>query len=281
MILVIIVLYKTYISDSLSYKTLIENIDKLKKYSPRILIYNNSPEFQIPPSNDYIVRNSVENEMLVGAYSYAYKMANSEDYKWLLLLDQDTELTAEYFDELNIFLSRSDNEKYEVVVPILFSKNHHLSPIACKKDIGPYAGIKKIKKQNDIDSQIDNHFIVAYNSVSLISVSALNKIGGFGNDYKLDMLDYYYYYKLSEIKSKVYLLPVSLNQNLSLLEDNSFMSIGRYRDYLFARLNFAHLIGTKSVFFYKVNLLKELLFHIRKRHDFKYIQLLIKYFFKW
>lgn len=281
MILVTIVLYKTDISNSLSYKTLIENIKKLEKYSPSILIYNNSPEIEVSHSSEYIVRNAEENEMLAGAYNYAYKMAKSEGYKWLLLLDQDTELTSQYFDELNIFLDKIDGEEYNVVVPILSYKNHHLSPLVCKKDIGPFSKLKEIKNNNNLLSIGENDFIVAYNSVSLISVEALNKIGGFGNQYKLDMLDYYYYYKLSEIKSKVYILPVSLNQNLSLLEDNSFMSIGRYRDYLYYRLKFARFLGSKSVFFYKLNLLKELLFHLRKRHCFKYIQLLIKYFFKW
>ena len=51
MILVTIVLYKTDISNSLSYKTLIENIKKLEKYYPSILIYNNSPELEVSHSS--------------------------------------------------------------------------------------------------------------------------------------------------------------------------------------------------------------------------------------
>lgn len=281
MIYIVIVLYRLKLKDSIAFKSLEKHSDRLNSLGARILIYNNSPEIEVGESELCKVINSKGNNKLLGAYSYALQDATKHGYDWLLLLDQDTELTREYFDELNIFLSKSEVKEYDVAVPVLFSKHHHLSPIACRKDIGPFVATKNIKSQSDIDKKIDNYFIVAYNSVSLISIETLNKIGGFGSEYKLDMLDYYYYYRLSKINSKVYILPVSLNQNLSLLEDSSFMSIERYRDYLSSRLNFAHQIGTQSVLFYKINLLIELLFHIRKCHSFKYIKLLIKYFFKW
>lgn len=281
MVYVIIVLYKTKLEDSVTYNALKRNLSVLKKLGSKILIYNNSPEIEVPLSEDYIVHTPTENLMLAGAYNYALEQANKDGCKWLLLLDQDTQLTEEYFKELKIFLDSTENENYDVAVPVLVNGKYHLSPIAYKKNQGPFADISEIQEQKDIASLKHNEFVVAYNSVSLLSVSALNNIGGFGTEYKLDFLDYYYYYKLSSNNVRIYILPVYLNQNLSLLEDKFSMSLERYEDYLYSRLKFARSIGLKSILLFKKLLLIELRIFIKRKERNIYKKKLIKYLFKW
>lgn len=279
MLYIIIVIYKTRLENSLTYKTLKNNLERLKTLGTKLLIYNNSSEIEIPPTNDYVVHTPTENLMLAGAYNYALNDAEQGGYKWLLLLDQDTELTEEYFSELLKFFSTKENDNYDIVLPILRSREFYLSPIICKKDIGPFAYIGQVQSQDDMSKLEDSSFIVAYNSVSLLSVSVLKQIGGFGNQYQLDMLDYYYYYKLSQINCKVYILPVCLKQNISLLEKTTAMSKIRYNNYLLSSLNFAKLLGIKSVFYFKVRLLIDFVRQFSNKNIYKGI--LIKYLFKW
>lgn len=283
MLYIIIVLYKTKIVDSLTYKAILKNIDILNKIPYRLLVYNNSSEVEIPESNNYEVYTPKDNLKLAGAYNYALQKATEGGYKWLLLLDQDTELTKEYFIELCQFVNSSDSDNYDIAIPILKNEDFYLSPLICKKDIGPFAYVNEVRTKSDINNLSDDTFISAYNSVSLLSVSSLLRIGGFGHAYKLDMLDYYYYYKLSQIHSKVYVFPIYLKQNLSLLEDNFSMSIERFEDYQYSRLRFARSIGLKSIFFYKRLLLHEIIFFIKKKYKNKniYIRKLIKYLLKW
>ena len=93
------------------------------------MIYNNSPEFEIPSSNDYNVYVPQENKMLAGAYNYALSEASKVGYEWLLLLDQDTELTREYFIELCQFVNSSDSDNYDIAIPILKNEDFYLSPL--------------------------------------------------------------------------------------------------------------------------------------------------------
>lgn len=279
MLYIIIVLYKTKLEDSLTYKALKKNLDKLKKLGSKILIYNNSPEIKVPLSNDYSVHTPAENLMLAGAYNYALEKAEQCGYKWLLILDQDTDLTDEYFVELCNFVVTPESNNYDVVLPILKSREFYLSPIICRKDVGPFAFIKQVKSQEDLCGLHENSFIVGYNSVSLLSVSTLRQIGGFGEQYPLDMLDYYYYYRLSQIKCKTYVLPVKLKQNISLLEETVAMSKIRYNNYLLSSLKFAKLLGLKSVFYFKIRLLIDFIRQFNNKNIHK--KILIKYLFKW
>lgn len=279
MLYIIIVLYKTKLEDSLTYKTIKSKIDKLKNLRKKILIYNNSPEIEIPLSNDYVLHTPTENLMLAGAYNYALEDAERGGYKWLLLLDQDTEITEEYFIELNNFLVSPESNNYDVILPILRSREYYLSPLICRKDVGPFAYIRQVCSQDDLCSLHEDSFIVGYNSVSLLSVAKLKQVSGFGEQFPLDMLDYYYYYRLSQINCKVYLLHVNLQQNLSLLEENAVMSKTRYNNYLFSSLKFAKILGFKSIFLFKIRLIIDFVRQFKNKNIHK--EILIKYLFKW
>ena len=94
-ILIIIVLYKSNLEQSLTYNSLKDNA-KWLKIPYEILIFNNSKSIEVPESRQYKVYNSDENKKLSGAYNFGLNHANVTEAEWMLLLDQDTELTREF-----------------------------------------------------------------------------------------------------------------------------------------------------------------------------------------
>ena len=119
----IVVLYNCSVSQSKSLTSLL----KLKReindlFDLDILIYNNSPQNPISPNPDYQIYNSAYNSMLAEAYNYALKSAINKQIKWLLLLDQDTTLNIQYFNELQKSLSLINNNT-ACIAPIITHNN--------------------------------------------------------------------------------------------------------------------------------------------------------------
>lgn len=282
MLYIIIVLYKTKLEDSLTYKALKNNLEKLKTLGTKILIYNNSPEIEIPLSKDYIVHTPTENLMLAGAYNYALQDAEQGGYKWLLLLDQDTELTETYINELVAFIESSNSEEYDVALPILKKGDIYLSPESYKKNKGPFWETKKIKSNVDLNNISNKDIVVAYNSAALLKVSTIAKINGFDMEYPLDMLDHRYFYQLNQINAKIYVLPSAFEQNLSLLDEKNPMSIFRYRGYIAACHKYAKQLGFVTLLSYKLRLCLHVVSQIIRPYKRQYIKYTLKQlFFKW
>lgn len=280
MMYVIIVLYKIRLEDSITYKTFKRNVSKLENIGVKLLIYNNSPEIIIPQSEEYYLYQPKENLKLAGAYRYALERAYEEGYKWLLLLDQDTELTSEYFEELNKFLNSSIQDSYDIAVPILKQGNLFLSPACYNKYKGPFDKPKVIHNNNELSKKLKNDILVAYNSVSLLKVSALKEVGGFGTEYPLDMLDYDYYTRMHNNKSYIYILSTIIQQNLSLLDKKNPISVVRYNLYMDASYKFAKSLGWTSVLYYKYKLVCRVVSQSIRPYTRGLVLSTIKHFFK-
>lgn len=272
---IVIVLYKLSVSESLSYKALKRNIRKFNGMEIKVLLYNNSPEIEIPFSNDYDVFVPQENKMLAGAYNYALSEASSEGYEWLLLLDQDTELTDEYFDKLCEFLSSESSLNFDVAVPILNKDNLTLSPESYSMH-NPYWTNRKITSNLMVSSLSKSEIFVAFNSASLLRVSLLNSVGGFGDEFPLDMLDHYYYYKLNKARARFFILSTVIQQNLSVLDKNNPMSINRYQIFIESNSRYARLLGIRSLISFKVRLLGRMMIQLFVSDKRQYLKYTIK-----
>lgn len=275
---IVLVLYKTNLVDSLCYKSLIQNIDSFN-IEYELIIYNNSEEITVLNKKDIFVVNSAKNEFLVGAYAYGLKRAMSESRKWLLLLDQDTIITKDFFEELNVVLS-TNKDKYAAIVPILKQRNSHLSPVSYYPIKGPYWKCRSINSSNYEKIFLKgNECISAFNSAALINTKYINEIGGFSESYPLDMLDHWYFFQFFKSKKPVFVLKSTLEQRLSLL-DKEGMSIDRYKIYLEAERKFAGEIGVITIISYKIRLTLHLISQLIRRHKRKYITYTIKNLFK-
>jgi len=254
---ILIVLYKTTPEKSLTLQSLCSSIKKLDAdYS--VLVYNNSPEIKIPDTKDYKVYTPKENVMLGGAYSYALSEAVANNREWLLLLDQDTELTDSYFKEINRFLSLENKDEYAAALPVLECNGKTISPFACSAKLGVFG-----KDRHRLTPE-RGEYLSAFNSATLLNVKAISSIGGFNKEFPLDMLDHWYFYKLYKAGYKTFVLSAKLNQQLSLLAGG--MSKGRYLNYLDAEWKYAKVIGVAGVLMYKIRLVHRILTDTDKSH---------------
>jgi len=259
----IIVLYKMDIDNCLTYKTLSESV-RNSRLSISLIFYNNYNGISLEGTQDYLVVNAKDNEKLYGAYNFGLAHAKENDNSWLLLLDQDTEVTKEYVLGLESVLFRELDDSVVAIVPILKSGNIILSP----KIISQYGWW-----QNDIKiKECVNERVSAFNSLSLVSVNFFESIGGFSCKYKLDMLDHWYYNQIYRHKKKVFVLDTKIEHNLSLLNYENEMSISRHCDFLNAEYMFVkEELSLLHYITYKMRLIarffKQLLFFNNKKYS--------------
>ncbi|MDR3326838.1 MAG: hypothetical protein LBT04_01675 [Prevotellaceae bacterium] len=261
---IILVLYRTELQDSLSYLTLCEHIHRLS-VPYELLIYNNSTEIKIKESTEYIVVNAEKNNMLAQAYNYALERAVKNNRKWLLLLDQDTFLSEEYFERLNVALNLQ--VKVAAILPVLKCKDKHLSPRSYSSIFGPWG------KTNNIEESgiISNKMVSAFNSVAFLSINSLQETGGFSEEFPLDALDTHLFYKLSRNGGYFYLLDVVLQHNLSVLDYSKYMTKERYDSIVNAEYILSKQMGIIPLMTLKVRLFFRLCKQILVRKKRPYV----------
>jgi GT2 family glycosyltransferase len=154
-----------------------------------------------------------------------------------MLLDHDTELTEEYFLALNSEL----DEEIAAFVPICVSGKKQISPFFYNAKIGNYFFSKPAKHC------VTTNCISAFNTCAVLSVPALEKIGGFPQMFELDFIDNYIFYKLHSLGYKIKILNTKLQHNLSLL-DYKTLKISRYEKIIDAECVFAKILGKKAKF---------------------------------
>lgn len=244
-VLIVIVLYKKAIEECISYLTFKKYIKSFDlKY--RLLIYNNSTDSELAETKDALVINSAHNGKLSEAYNYATRYALAESYKWLLLLDQDSELSELYFTTLSEFLNINPDDDIVAVVPKLVDGNQVLSPkkissVGWWENALPHPGIQHGR-------------VIAFNSMSLLKVDFIRSIGGFSEKYPLDMLDHWYYNQIYLLKKKVYVLDCMIDHSLSFQNYERDVDLVRHTEFLEAERLFVKELGLRYYAGYKVKL---------------------------
>ena len=265
-ILITLVLYKTKLEESISFKTFNANKNALH-IDFELLIFNNSKEITIEENpSEYIIINSTENKQLSGAYNFAYKTAIEKNINWILLLDQDTELTSVFFEEINHFFIQKQKD-YTAAVPMLEEKQKQLSPMKYHPVLGAFAFLKPISTTKE-----KANCLVAFNSGTLIKVDFLKKSNGFSKKYPLDYLDYWLFYHIYKNNEKVYILNAKLQQNLSVLDYKNRMNENRYNKILEAENTFAKEIGIVSLVIYKCRIVSRFFIQLFNNEKKKYVK---------
>lgn len=232
---IIIVVYKSKLKDSHTFTSLLSVLSKdpsLKK-DLTIVIYDNSPEKQEMPFCDQVLDISYvhdpRNLGLATAYNYAYQLGINNQSEWLLLLDHDTTLNLEYVNAI-LKSDKSDlDNKIVAVVPKIISKNTMISPVMSDT-------LLPLLEERPTPG-IQNTPVMAINSGSLIKIDFLNQIGGFTEEFPLDYLDHWLFYKIYQCGYKTLLLDVELHHDLSVMDFKS-ISITRYRSILDSEIKF-------------------------------------------
>ncbi len=222
-ILYIVVLYRMTLAESLSYKGLCDSLseEELKH-------------------DVYIHDNSKHNIYLAGAYNMGLTYAISHGYEWIVLLDEDTTITAAYITALKAAVIQKN---FDVCVPTLVDNSGKvLSP-------STLYGIP-----------------VAMNSCLAIRCRTVQEMGGFNTNYPLDFLDNWLCHKLYQANISLQKLPVEIVHNLSVNNPKHYISRSRYLSLLEGERNYAREFG--YVWRYKLHLVGRLVKWLLTRHVF-------------
>ena len=214
-ILGIIVLYKTKLEESETFKSLRNSLDSCNyKNELTLLIFNNSPEYWEYKGENYkgieiIYHHDSSNPGVSKAYNLGYKHAEKMNKDYVLTLDQDTVLNKSFFKNffyaekkykdknINIFCSRM---KYgeKLVSPSIFSfflKNRAMKGIE--------EGLHQLKG------------LAVINSGLFVSVKLVKKIGGYNEKIKLDFSDFDFLKRAEKYVNEIVVLDNNCGHMLS------------------------------------------------------------------
>jgi GT2 family glycosyltransferase len=225
-LVITIVLYQTKFSQSASYQLLKE---RLQQQSIFLLVYDNSfvaqkdELFDLP--NVYY-HHDQSNSGLAKAYNTGLQLLKEQTADLLLLLDQDTALSADYLDTIG---KEPLNPEIGSYVPLIYSGERQISPVFSDQYVGrasavPVAGVYKER-------------LMAINSGTVLTKETLMKLGAFNLEFPLDFLDHWLFLALYQMGVKVKVLPEYLSHDLSVL-DYEKVSIKRYESIIQAETLF-------------------------------------------
>ncbi|MFT7420312.1 MAG: GT2 family glycosyltransferase, partial [Arcticibacterium sp.] len=128
---IIMVLYNQKISESKTYKTLLRSFQNIALTEHiDLFIYDNSP---VPmPENmaseldvfNITYTSDVDNPGITKAYNEGFKWAKSQGLNWILLLDQDTEMSNNAIEHYVKAINKEN--KISVFAPILLLSNNKI-----------------------------------------------------------------------------------------------------------------------------------------------------------
>lgn len=206
-ILICTVIYNQNLTDCNSYKTLLyNNQDVIIIDNSTIEIFDNRKTAQ---SNKWEYVHLPNNPGLSFAYNHAAKYACHNNYKWLLISDQDTlfdtntiyeySRICEKFDDIFLFCPRVIVKDKGLLSPVKL--NHYFPKIA-------NSTIKE-------DTIIKPSKYAIINSGMLINVNAFLSVGGYNERVFLDFSDFQFIEKFSQRFDKAYVANLVCQQDFS------------------------------------------------------------------
>jgi GT2 family glycosyltransferase len=185
---IIMVLYNQKISESKTYKTLLRSFQNIALTEHiDLFIYDNSP---VPmPENmaseldvfNITYTSDVDNPGITKAYNEGFKWAKSQGLNWILLLDQDTEMSNNAIEHYVKAINKEN--KISVFAPILLLSNNKIfSPFKqiFRKGFHPSVvnpGINKLSKLTPVNSGL------------LLKTELFELAEGYDENIKLDFAD--------------------------------------------------------------------------------------------
>jgi GT2 family glycosyltransferase len=229
-IFAVIVLYKQRPSASVTVASLARSVEAARAECT-VLVYDNSPDaeaVQEPMPAGFHYQSASVNRGLLGAYEAALGRARAEGCDWLLTLDQDTALPADYFFAIQPGLrAAKEDPSIAVIVPHLAEGERLLSPA--------YVGLSRTTPIPASFSGVPAREARAFNSAALLRVEALDAIGGFDPCFWLDHLDSWLHHQLYVHGWRMYVLDsVHLEHQFSLLNYRDRVSLAHLQNFLAA-----------------------------------------------
>lgn len=245
----VLVLYNLPLSDSECFLSLREALaQRANNDDFQLLIYDNSSEAGEPapfPARLTYLHNPI-NGGVAAAYNTGLQRARENGCAWLLLLDQDTAITAAYFHELRESTTKVP-EDVVAIVPRLAEESKTHSPQSLPR-----------LSHHPLPESLEGLLPVkvsAFNSGAALRVSALKR---FPERYWLDFLDHAVFHELQAAGGKVWLLRARLQHRLSTQRLGQDASVSRYLNVLQAERDFYGEYGSlQDVMYYRLRRTKQ------------------------
>ena len=267
-ILAVIVLYKMRFEESQCLKALLQSLSADADLSQQIdlIVCDNTPyEQEVPAWFSGPYYRDTSNPGLAQWFNLGLRTASERNIPWLMLLDQDTHVTAQYLSEV-LERARAMEAEREIaaVVPKLRQHGTVCSPLAPPT----------YRPSRPIDasfSGVASTTLHVFNSGSALRVTALAEAGGFPEEFPLDYLDHAMFAALQSRGGKVFVLQAMLEHDLSsnAVKREDAASAARHRSILLAERRFYRRTGSlKDRLYRRLRLLRGALGILIKHHAF-------------
>jgi GT2 family glycosyltransferase len=238
-ILAVVVLYRMSPSQSPGYRSLLASSAALApgKLRLKIVVYDNTPEskqaYSLPDYVEYFP--AARNDGIAGAYNHALQIAVTEDFEWLLTLDQDTTLPPQILQRLSgLTKTLAENEQVAAIVPHLVEGSALISP--------QYVGRWRAWAIPSQFIGIPDREITALNSATTWRVRYLQEIGGFDRRFWLDYLDHSLHKRTFQAGKRVYVAgDIEAEHALTFLDIDKKMTAARLENILLAESAFTDI----------------------------------------
>ena len=242
-ILAVVVLYKLAPEQSQTIQSLIQvfNRNAGLNDSVRVLLWDNSP---VPASEvtlpfRFELSHGGRNLGTSGAYNHAMELAESLSCPWLLLLDQDTTVSEEFLRAMIRY-----GEQFEpvaevaTVVPFIFSHGALVSPRRMLR-------FNRMQQIPVTFCGVCKDKAYAVNSATLLRVAALREVGGYSDEFWLDLSDVYVFQALHRKGKYMYVAgDLHVGHSIASMDFDKEMSPERYRNFLAAESAYIDLFSS-------------------------------------
>jgi GT2 family glycosyltransferase len=246
--LAVVVLYRTALDASLDASGTLTGLAQafaadasLAKHLD-VLLWDNSPESlpdhlkegSLPFTFSY--QHAAQNEGVSAAYNAAAVLAEQRGCPWLLLLDDDTSVTAEFLrGMLGHAAQIAEDERIAAVTPFLYAGTFCMSP-----QLWRFA--RHVPLPRPVRPYTETRSIFAANSGTLMRVRALEAIGGYNPRFWLDFSDIEVFHRLHGHGFSVRIAgDLRLQHEMAMLDYDRRMTPARFATFLAAESDFMDL----------------------------------------
>jgi GT2 family glycosyltransferase len=229
----VVVLYEMNMTESPTLCSLFELRELLSERGIDVLILDNTPgrkaeSLVIDADTRYVAFG--ENRGLAEAYQAAFLSAKAAGIRFLVLLDQDSQVDSSFICALDD-IAECHDATIGIWCPDVISYRKRISPYSLNA-----LGWPNYSPRGDADR------LYAINSFSVVSIDCIEAIGGFEPFYWLDCLDSWIYESAQRRGWTVRRLGVNVRHDLSLVSGK--ISLARIRGIAFFESCFAVEYGS-------------------------------------
>lgn len=228
-LIAVVVLYKLPLNDSTAIRTLTKSLRRVESGCMDLVIYDNHPstnDGQLLKSNCLKVHYIADynNSGVSRAYNESAKLGISLKKKYILLLDQDTQIEENFCTELNILLCKS----YLLLFPLLISQTGKtISP--CNFKMGRGYSLLKSDSNPGLHSIKKRNFL---NSGAVISLDLFHRVGGFDENIPLYFSDFNFFERVKVHCSEYYQMKSVFHHDMASNDDSNMEKfLKRFRFY--------------------------------------------------